>query len=377
MSNTSSVSFTVDETKKIKGMGILLMIFHHMFGSMADFSAHGLQLFFVRPDTLELIGRSCRICVYLFILLSAYGLSVQYRKTRKKKESSLIFVLVRWIKLLSPYWFTLVILWLAYLFVFSRDIVLLYGENYIAHMIQDFFAVTDILGNADWMLITVFWFMNFSMLLGIIFPVVYLICDKLGWILLPLTMVVYNFLPSILGSNYSGDYNWYIYAVEIGILLCKYDLLNRMSQIWDNIPMYGKVLLGGGLLISSLLVPYLTFLKLQTNIFGVYLLLQTLGALCCLVGTFLVFRGKVCKKILTFMGNYSGDMYLLHLLLIAEIEFIYCTDLLLVQYLICVTLSLALAILLAILKKYSGYNKLFEMICSKLQEQGKNRENQK
>ena len=66
--------FTKDKTNVCKGVGILLLLFHHMFTKR--WLLNDLYLISNDPDTVELFAKGMRVCVWLFAFLSAYGLTL-------------------------------------------------------------------------------------------------------------------------------------------------------------------------------------------------------------------------------------------------------------------------------------------------------------
>lgn len=82
-------SFTVDKTEMIKGVAIILMLFHHFFAFPEWFvtgvSYIGIPL---RANTLEfVIGKFGHICVALFAFLTGYGLFFSYRSGNIVKKT--------------------------------------------------------------------------------------------------------------------------------------------------------------------------------------------------------------------------------------------------------------------------------------------------
>ena len=70
--------FTNKETNKIKGIAILFLVFHHMYRTVDDIAARGVELHVMTADNVSKLAYCMRICVYIFALLTAYGIALQY-----------------------------------------------------------------------------------------------------------------------------------------------------------------------------------------------------------------------------------------------------------------------------------------------------------
>ena len=71
--------FTKDETFKAKSIAILLLIFHHMYLSTDNIAAK-INLKVVDADVIATIAKDARFCVWIFVFLSAYGMTITYEK---------------------------------------------------------------------------------------------------------------------------------------------------------------------------------------------------------------------------------------------------------------------------------------------------------
>ena len=76
--------FTVDKTNLCKGVAILIMLFHHLFFRPESWS---LYFYTIKIREIPLIGYIAsqgKMCVAIFIFLSAYGLTFSARKEYDK-----------------------------------------------------------------------------------------------------------------------------------------------------------------------------------------------------------------------------------------------------------------------------------------------------
>lgn len=80
--------FSKNETLKAKGIAILLLLFHHLFYDSERIEQSGVQFLIFQQDIVQQIAVAARICVWIFVFLSAYGLTYQY--VNRKEDSKCI-----------------------------------------------------------------------------------------------------------------------------------------------------------------------------------------------------------------------------------------------------------------------------------------------
>ena len=122
MDSNKQNMFSADDSMKIKGIAIVLMMFHHCFGSADRFEAFTISFFPFSAEQFIRIASSFKICVSLFAFITAYGL------TQSLKASSKDFNLYQWygkrfFKLLSGYWFAVILMSIiCEIFSFRKDL---------------------------------------------------------------------------------------------------------------------------------------------------------------------------------------------------------------------------------------------------------------
>ena len=71
--------FTKTETLKAKCLSVLLLLFHHMFSS-PEGTAEKINTHILPLRVLNTLAIDARFCVWIFVFLSAYGMTVAYNK---------------------------------------------------------------------------------------------------------------------------------------------------------------------------------------------------------------------------------------------------------------------------------------------------------
>lgn len=101
--------FSKEDTLAVKGIAIILMFYHHCFLSAERFEGYEVS-FFPLPETMGIaLSHFCKICVAMFVFLSAYGMTVTIKRAFAEEEVSAgrweEFVMKRYLKLMSGYVF--------------------------------------------------------------------------------------------------------------------------------------------------------------------------------------------------------------------------------------------------------------------------------
>ena len=105
--------FSKDETVKVKGIAILLLMFHHLFYNADRVAQSGMRFLWFSEEQIQPIAIAARICVWIFVFLSAYGLTYSYNKNRQT-ETTLQFMVKHWLSLMKTYWVVYIVIFVAY-----------------------------------------------------------------------------------------------------------------------------------------------------------------------------------------------------------------------------------------------------------------------
>lgn len=186
-----------DNSLILKGGGILLMLFHHLFYSPTRTSLfwdYHLQLGSHDIGIVNQLGVYGKLCVAIFVFASGYGLETTFFS---KELSVLTFYKRRFKKLFLNYWF----IWLLFvpigIFVFGRTMTDAYGNHAVVKMILDFFGVLNLTGklgyNPTW------WFYSCIIVLYLLFPLLHKYISSKWLLILAISMIVsfYSRLPII------------------------------------------------------------------------------------------------------------------------------------------------------------------------------------
>ena len=186
-----------DKSMILKGIGILLMLFHHLFYSPSSTSLY--RDYFIHVGAHELgvvnqLGIYAKLCVAIFVFVSGYGLETTFLN---KQVKTFYFYIRRFKKLYLNYWF----IWLLFVpvgvFVFGRTPSNVYGNHVIIKMALDFWGLLNLTGgygyNPTW------WFYSCIILLYLGFPWIHKQLTNKWLLLLSFAILVSRFsaLPII------------------------------------------------------------------------------------------------------------------------------------------------------------------------------------
>ena len=106
--NKTSASFSVTDSMAIKGIAIILMVFHHCF-FRADLTADYAIVFYpFSHDFVVRMALVCKICVPIFAFLSGYGLYISFR-SGSENHPVRQWTLKRLLSTMSGFWFVYIL----------------------------------------------------------------------------------------------------------------------------------------------------------------------------------------------------------------------------------------------------------------------------
>lgn len=186
------------------------------------------------------------------------------------------------------------------------------------------------------------------------------------------TATFYNFIPVVFNSIYGGDYNWYIFAIEIGVLFAKDDFIGKIFKNYSEKSSIGKVTIGILLFVCTWIPTYISWFKMPGNAFGICPLLHTVSATACILFCFFTLKKSALGKPLGCLGKYSGDMFIIHIIVFSHLEkIIFASHNIFLQYALCVIICFIFSFALSLAKNKLGYNKVIAKVCRIILESGK------
>lgn len=345
------MTFTQRHTFIAKGAAILLLLHYHIFIGYS-----GLHL---------ALAQVTHCCVWIFVFLSGYGLSVSYVRSEEYRTSPLSWLLKHIWNLETFFWPHFLIGVAILYFYVGRGLMAQYGK--VWRIILDFFCLSDIFGQTH--ILAVWWYMGLAIVIVLLVPILVKLTDKIGYFIIPIAALLILFVPDFIGSDCMiGPYQGYYLAAVIGVVASRKKLLDRYVSYIGNSSRGTRPILSILFLLTALLLGMLISLNLVPDKFYLPQLIKTINAVLVILICVNLADLAPLAKALEFMGRMSDDMFIMHIAVrTVLVSVIYCTDIAAVTYVLLVALSTLATLALKAIKKLAGYDKLVSKVSSKLE----------
>ncbi len=350
------------DTNIAKSIAIIMMYIHHLFFGTETYMGYTFSFAPFGETRTIAIAQSCKVCVSIFVFLTAYGITISFMgKEEKNSEVPLKEFLVedfcRWIKLISGF---IVIYILAQVFSFlGRNNTEVYGTG-IKRVV---YTVLDVLGLANVFNTPTFnptwWYMGLALTILLIMPFLYRAHRRIGVALLVLSVVLLRML-----SLEFTPFRLYLPTMCLGILFAERNLFEKMHNLYrDKIFLHiGKIIVAAVVLFSLFIFRHKAAMMLDITdailaVLIIYISFEFFGE-----------RGRTVKTVAGFCGKHSMNMFLAHSFFKTYYfkDFYYSFGNAWCIVLVLTITTLLFSVCVEMLKKYSGYNKLVEKLVNRL-----------
>lgn len=338
---------SLDDTLLIKGFAICFILLHHLFTTL-DYG-----------EATYYLAYNGKVCLSLFILLSGYGLAMQFEKERVQAwppRQILLFYGRRFLKLYLNYWAVFIIFVPLGIYVFGRTLAMAYGEeNLVSWLFADIFGLALFKSyNITW------WFYQLIVLLYIAFPLFYFAAQKLPLALLAAIFIILGFYDLPIENTFSSVQLYHRIFI-IGIVLAVYrqavtQLLNRLHYVWTGV-------------IAAVIIASMSYWRYHSE----YILtskIDIVTSLGILILAIVVFREiRYLNQVFIFLGKHSMNIFMTHTFLYLYFggTLIYSSPNPVIVFGALLISSLALSILLEFIKQQLGLYRLMDKIFARLQ----------
>ena len=298
-------SFDKNSSMALKGIAILMMLFHHNFLSVDRYKGFEVSFAPFSEVLIVNIASSFKICVSLFAFISGFGLYLNYKKT---KLSDTRWVLSRDIKLLSGFWLAWLFSCVVCQVLNGRTQTIYFSDglwNGLLNMILDEFGLASLFGmkilNGSW------WYMGAALVFVLLIPVVTKLENHL-WLLLAGLI----FLPRLLRIDVVSGTAPFVFLSPflLGVISARYGLVDRWVN-WGNgrITKFIKFLLE----LVAVFLGYKFYIHVERDVFWElqYGLFAFVVILLCI--EFIVYLPGI-RWLLMFLGKHSMNIFYLHTL---------------------------------------------------------------
>lgn len=362
-------SFTTYDSMLVKGVAIILLVFHHCI-SMNQVEKHTMNFFpFESYHWPVMVCDSFKLCVGMFIFITGYGLYKSYSKIEIRNKTVFNWTGTRLVKTLSGFWFVYILVFIITYAVDKRPLTLYVTgptkmEGSWLYAVIDFFGLANIAGTPT--LIGTWWYMSAVVILIIFFPLLFSMGEKFSYFVTAFAMIL---LPRILGIGFPGTKNVFsfVLAFILGMVFAKYDVFAKQ----DKFTLFKK---------NKLLSDIVLFFVYLFAFFMVVYVTDKLGRkylwelnYCIDPVIIILFANKYLKRIpilnraLMYIGNHSLNIFLIHTFIRYEYlnDFTYSFKYALLIPFILLAISFALSVAVELLKKLIRYDKFVSKIIKK------------
>lgn len=351
----SKLNFTKEDTLAMKGIAILILLFHHCFLERERYEGFTVSFAPFTEDGVLYLAAFSKVCVGIFVFLSAYGLTVSMRKYCEDNSGRISTMVMRRL------WRLLTGFWPAYFLCVVGTLLLgpekleVYGDGALRFVygFLDAMGLSRILGTP--MLIQTWWYMSLAIMQIFLMPILIKVYNKMGGIwLLAMSLL----LPMALRLHVTDVVRWMPIMV-LGIWCVDKNVFAALKG-WE--PVRSKRWLSGLVkLLVALVVLCLAILGKNSE-FGqkCLSLFDLLSAVAVLMFAALFVIGiPGLRRVLIILGTYSMNMFIIHNFIRARWfqGFTYSFKYWWLILLVLVVDSLLVSAILEMLKRAIGYTR--------------------
>ena len=364
------MKFTKEHTMQMKGIAIIILLFHHCFlntqrwatvpyEKLATTKGWGYYPISFAPfssHTIQYLASFSKICVAMFVFMTGYGMWVSY-ESQKKKTTMSNYIKKRMVTLMTG--FLIIFVVTEILAIPTGRFIEVYGHDFrsVVYMIIDALGLAKLLGTPLFCL--TWWYMSLAIVLIMIFPFVHSIMEKYQWIVVVASIIV----PRACGFGQSTDLFRYLLAYTLGMYFAQHDLLARIKEKFMEQNVVGKLL---SLIVS--LIGLAVIIKCRQNAWIGWKYLDFwdgFAAMYVIVLSYIyILNGKWIVKGLGFLGKHSMNIFLIHSFYrdVFFHKFTYSFYYAWLDYIVLMAISLVTSIVLEWFKKLIRYEKFIDWV---------------
>ncbi len=351
------------ESNIAKGIAIIFMYLHHLFGDIDKWTDNQIQSWFLDESLAVSVCVTLKICVSIFVFITAYGISRSMSdKVDKGKSNINQYVNSRLIKLYSGFWFIYIVARITgFMGRSATDIYGEFGLERISYVIIDFFGLARFFDTPTFC--STWWYMSLAIVIIILIPVLRVVYKKFGGIILILSVLM---LPSILGWNGENKVRIYYYLLTcvLGIIAAESNWFEKLRSVVKDRKICSAVL--NVVTVAMLGFTILVRIKIGADSFTIT---YALGALIiCTLSFFCINKIVIVNSILEKIGEHSMNLFLIHTFFYSYYfkEYIYMWKYPVLILIVLLIVTMLASIVIEFIKKITCYNKLFDLIDKKM-----------
>lgn len=355
---------TKDDSQAIKGIAILLLLFHHLFYSTGIFTSFDISFAPLTTQQVVNLAQMGKMCVSIFAFITGYGLLKSISRIEFSSKNISKWNITRLFKTMSGYWFIFILSTVITQIIDGRTKEIYFKDGIsiphgIINMINSFLGISKIVGTPN--MLGSWWYMSAAIVFILSVPLIFKLSQKIGYFAV---IILFAFAPRLLNIGFPGDTNpiSFLLPVIFGMVFAQYDLFEKLQEAMNR----KKFLTYPAMLVclaATMLLSYKYYVALPPEKaweidYGV------IPIIFIIFFRLFIIRIPVIKQVLSFLGKYSMTMFLVHGFLrsVYLTDFIYGQKHFLLSFLALTVTSLALSIVLDAIKKLVRFDKLTDLI---------------
>lgn len=360
-------SLTRTDSMCLKGIAIVIMMFHHCFADTSRFEGYVVDFFPFTQNIIVQTSNYFKICVAFFVFITGYGLYLSAEKGIKDYRTSAKWTASRLIKSMSGFWFVYILTFIVTQIYAGYPTEVYCKDGKIRGAV---YALLDFLGLANDFdtpkLCTTWWYMSAAVFFIIAIPVLSKFANKFSfWVLLGLLV----FIPRVLQIEFPGGESGYSFIITLvfGMMFAKYKLFEKLGNLkWVKNEIADKALKFIPLLLL-VGISIIVYNRIEKNDFWElhYAVIPMFFIYFCKE---YIVRIPVVKQILAFFGKHSLNIFLIHTFIRKTFfqDFTYSFEKFWLIALVLFAISLGISIVIEALKKLIRFDKIIKAFSNKV-----------
>ncbi len=374
------MKFTKDDTLAVKGIAIFMMVQHHCFRDVSVFKNYDISFAPFGQDIVVMISSFFKICVGMYVFLSAYGLTLSLKKYDKatvlSSDSYADYLNTRLIKLMWGFFFIFILAQVVNIFIDPERSKIYFQDGIVRGIFSftaDFFGLARLFGTPT--LCNTWWYMTLAVFIVLIVPFVARITKKYNILF---AVIIAFYIPRII--DFASKFNLglenrmlrWLLAIVLGVIFAQYDVLAKMKAFMiTNNRVISKII---KFILATAILIFLFYAR--DNYSKDKFVNVTYELNDSIIPAFVIYYCyefiigiPVIRTILVFFGKHSMNIFLLHSFIRHywfEEEMYSLHNFALVTLAVFV-ITLALSVVIELIKKVTGYNKLMNVVINKVQ----------
>lgn len=336
-----------------KAGAVFFMIWHHTISCfMDDYMNYPISSVFVNVTRIYEIGIRAKMCVSVFVLITAYGITKKYLRKEELPDNIHISSVNSAVKLFMNFLFCF-LLTLATSFLVKGRIKAVYSTNGRFSALSALYLVFDMFGVAAYFetptLNETWWYMSIAYAMIFLIPICIMFYKKIGVHCLWVAVFAGFLLKNSLLTEHVFCIFFGIWAASENVF-CKFDELKISNQKYIN-----SVIKAFFLLLVCFVCYYAGYINACTPIVN-----TIIAASVCVIASSISKNMKYFSGVLAFLGKHSMNIFLIHTM-IFEYYFkawVYSFKLWFIIIIVVYFASFIISLIIELLKKLIRYDRI-------------------